>query len=462
MFGLGERLEKFLFDPTASVAEPWRRMLRVLRFPYALIRDLWNGELNLRAMSLVYTTLLSVVPLLAFSFSIFKGLGIHRDLEPIVFEFFRPVGDNATELTARVMGFVENISSGVLGSLGLAFLLFTVISTIQKIEESLNYVWRVERPRSFARRVTEYLSLMVVGPILVVAILGLTASAADSTVMHTIAGVWVLGDIMGMLGRLSTYVVVSAAFTFLYIFIPNTRVHFLPALAGGLVAGLLWVIVGAAFAAFVLYASRLALVYSSFAILITALIWIYVAWLILMVGAQLSFYVQNTQYLRRGQREIRMTPALTEQLALNTMYLVGKSFRSGEPGWTTSKLAGRLEVPSALLATVIRSLERANLLIVTEDERLMPARDLSEIDLSQVVDAARRHHRGEPWLHVRGTSVAERLATVIELAIRERLEGKSLRDLVETSEVTDPPPAITDPRPRITDPPPATDAPART
>lgn len=455
MFGLSERLEKFLFDPTASVAEPWRRMLRVLRFPYALIRDLWHGELNLRAMSLVYTTLLSVVPLLAFSFSIFKGLGIHRDLEPIVFEFFRPVGDNATELTARVMGFVENISSGVLGSLGLAFLLFTVISTIQKIEESLNYVWRVERPRSFARRVTEYLSLMVVGPILVVAILGLTASAADSTVMHTLAGVWLLGDIMGLLGRLSPYVVVSAAFTFLYIFIPNTRVHILPALVGGLVAGMLWVIVGAAFAAFVLYASRLALVYSSFAILITALIWIYVAWLILMVGAQLSFYVQNTQYLRRGQREIRMTPALAEQLALNTMYLVGKSFRSGEPGWTTSKLAGRLEVPSALLATVIRSLERANLLIVTEDERLMPARDLSEIDLNQVVDAARRHHRGEPWLHVRGTPVAERLATVIELAIRERLEGKTLRDLVETSEVTDPPSAITDP-------PPATDAPART
>jgi len=211
-------------------------------------------------------------------------------------------------------------------------------------------------------------------------------------------------------------------------------VRFLPALIGGLVAGLLWVMVGAAFAAFVLYATNLALVYSSFAILITALIWIYLAWLILLIGAQLSFYVQNPQYLRRGQREIRMTPALAEQLALNTMYLVGKSFRAGEPGWTTGKLAARLEVPSALLAIVIRALESANLLIATEDERLMPARDLAQIDLSQIIDAARRHHRGEPGIHVRGTPVAERLATVIELALRERLEGKSLRDLVETSE----------------------------
>ncbi len=442
MFGLADRLEKVVFDPAGSVPDPWRRVLRVLRFPYALIRDLWRGELNLRAMSLVYTTLLSVVPLLAFGLSIIKGLGIHPDLEPIIYEFFRPMGDNVTELTRRVMSFVENISGGVLGPLALAFLLFTVVSTIQKIEESLNYVWRVERPRSFARRVTEYLSLMVIGPILVVVIVSLTAAAGDSSLMQRLSGVVVVGDIVAMLGRLSPYVVVSAVFTFLYIYIPNTRVHLVPALIGGLVAGLLWVIVGAAFATFVLYASRLALVYSSFAILITAMIWIYVAWLILMVGAQLSFYVQNPQYLRRGTREIRMTPALCEQLALNSMYLIGKSFRSGEPGWTTSKLSARLEVPSALLATVIRAIERANLLIVTEDERLMPARDLSEIDLNQIVDAARRHHRGEPSIHVRGTPVAERLATVIELALRERLEGKSLRDLVETSE-TDVSPART-------------------
>lgn len=432
MFKLLERLEKLLFDPASTTLHPaWRRVLRILRFPYALIRDLLRGELNLRAMSLVYTSLLSIVPLMAFAFSIFKGLGVHRDLEPIVYEFFRPVGDNATELTARVMDFVENISSGVLGSLGLAFLLFTVVSTIQKIEESLNFVWRVERPRSFARRVSEYLSLMVVGPILLVVVVGLTASAADSALMHRIASIEPFGTLVTMFGRITSYLVVAGAFTFLYSFIPNTRVHFVPALIGGLVAALLWVMVGAAFAAFVVYSTQLALVYSSFAILITALIWIYLAWLILLVGAQLSFYLQNPQYLRRGQQEIRITGSLAEQLALNTMYLIGKSFRSGEPGWTTSKLAARLEVPSAILATVIRSLECANLLIATEDERLIPGRDLSEIDLNQIVDAARRHHRGEPVLHVRGAPEAEKLTTVIELALRERLEGRTLREMVE-------------------------------
>jgi len=434
MFDPTERLEHLLFDTPASIPEPWRRAVRLLRYPYALVRDLLRGDINLRAMSLVYTSLLSVVPLMAFSFSIFKGLGIHRDLEPIIYEFFRPVGNNATELTARVMGFVENISSGVLGSLGLAFLLFTVVSTIQKIEESMNFVWRVERPRSFARRVSEYLSLMVVGPILIVAVLGMTAAASDSALMQKLADVGALGDAVAFFGRSSSFLLVASVFTFLYMFIPNTRVRFKSAVIGALVAGLLWVMVGAAFAAFVVYSTQLALVYSSFAILITALIWIYLAWLILLIGAQLSFYVQNPQYLRRGQQEIRMTPALCEQLALNVMYLVGRAFRGGEPGWTTSKLASRLEVPSALLGTVVRALESANLLIAAEDERLMPGRDMAQIDLSQIVDAARRHHRGEPGLHVRGTPAAERLATVIELALRERLEGKTLSELVESAE----------------------------
>jgi membrane protein len=206
-----------------------------------------------------------------------------------------------------------------------------------------------------------------------------------------------------------------------------------PALIGGAVAGLLWVCVGAAFAAFVSHMSNLALVYASFAILLTALIWIYVAWQVLLIGAQLSFYVQNPQYMRRGQQEIRVTGALAEQLALNVMVLIGQSYRSGEPGWTTSRLAARLEVPSASLASVIRSLEAGGLLVATEDERLIPARDMSEIDLSQVIDCARRHHAGEPTLHVRGTPEAEKLTTVIELALRERLEARTLRDLVETS-----------------------------
>lgn len=432
MFDPIARVEKALFDPPALPLPPvTERVLRILRYPYALLRDFFRGEINLRAMSLVYTTLLSVVPLLAFSFSILKGLGIHRDLEPFIYEFFRPLGENAGNMTERVIGFVENVSSGVLGSLGLAFLLFTVISTIQKVETSLNFVWRVERPRSLARRISEYLSLMIIGPIAIVAMLGLTASVADIDVLEQLAALKPISTALVVVGRLVPYITVSLLFAFLYAFIPNTRVRFIPALIGGLFAGTLWAALGAAFTAFVSYSSSFELVYTSFAILITALIWIYISWLILLLGAQLSHYIQHPENMRLGQKEVRLTASLAEQLALNAMYLIAKSFKTGEPGWTPNRLAERLDVPGTLLGLVIRSLEGAGLLVGTEQEILVPGRDLAEIDLAKIIDAARRYHKGEPTAQVRGVQPAQKLAHEIELAFRERLKGKTLRELVD-------------------------------
>jgi len=432
MFHLQERIERLLFEPSGlPVEHAWAPVLRVLRYVYAILRDLWKGDLNLRAMSLVYTMLLAIVPLLAFAFSVLKGMGIHRDLEPLLYEFFRPVGDQAGELTLRVMSFVDKIQSGVLGSLGLAFLIYTVIATIQKVEESLNFVWRVERPRSWARRISEYLSLMIVGPILIVAAFGLTASLGSTSIVRWLHSYEPFGTVMYIGGKIAPYVLVTALFAFMYSFIPNTRVRTVPALIGGLAAGVLWVLAGAAFAAFVRYVSRLTVIYAGFAIILTALIWIYLAWLIVLIGAQISFYVQNPQYLRVGQVELRLTSSLAERLALNVMTLVGEDYRAGKKRWTTNALALRFDIPGATLAIVIHSLESAGLLVATEDETWMPGRDIGEITLADIADAARRHHGGEPRVHVRGTRVADDLAAEIDAAIHERFKDKTLRDLLQ-------------------------------
>jgi hypothetical protein len=131
--------------------------VRVLRYPYAVIRDLLGGEINLRAMGLVYTTLLSLIPLLAISFAILAAFGVSRDLQPIVYEFFRPMGNpGAAEITSRVMHFVGRVSNRIVGTVGLAVLLWTLVGTIKKVEDSFNFVWRVEHARGFARRITEY------------------------------------------------------------------------------------------------------------------------------------------------------------------------------------------------------------------------------------------------------------------------------------------------------------------
>src|SRR5215471_6767011 len=135
--GLINRIERWLFEPPDSlIGKPIALVGRILRYPYALLRDMGRGDLTLRAMSLVYTTLLSVVPLAALAFSVLKGLGYDEDLEPVVYHFLEPIGDKATDLTQQIMGFVENAKISVLGSIGLIFLLYTAISMVQKVEES--------------------------------------------------------------------------------------------------------------------------------------------------------------------------------------------------------------------------------------------------------------------------------------------------------------------------------------
>ncbi len=428
-----KRVEQLLFEPARQPDLPLlRKLLSVLRYPYALGRDLLRGELNLRAMGLVYTTLLSVVPLIAFAFAVLKGLGMQRDLEPLILEFLNPIGERANELTAQIMEFVDNTRGGVLGSLGLAFLIYTVISTVQKLEESFNFAWHVEQPRSVVRRVSEYLSLMVLGPIFVVVVLGLLGALADTRVSQWLASHEPFGSLLVGLGAAGPYLLVTAVFTFLYIFVPNTRVRFRAALAGGAVAGALWAASGAVFTSLVFASTRLVAVYAGFAIFLATLIWVYISWFILLIGAQLSFYVQNPRYLRAGQREVRLTSRLRERLALSVMYLVGRSFVGGERGWKPRALAARLDVPGSALASVTVSLEQAGLLVATEDERLVPGRALDQIGVPAILAAVRDEQHYESWLLARARTEpdADAVAEAVESAIRERTGGQTLRDLV--------------------------------
>ena len=426
------RLQEWLFDPPASVlGKPIGLLVRPLRYAYALGRDLARGELTLRAMSLVYTTLLSIVPLLALSFSVLKGLGFHRELEPVLYQFLEPIGDKAGELTARIMKFVDDVQGGVLGSIGLAFLIYTVVSMIQKIEESFNFVWRVEQPRSLARRFSEYLSVMVVGPVLIVAAFGLLAAVGNQKFVQMLAHTAVVGTAVIYFGEIVPYLLVIGVFTFLYAFVPNTKVKFRAALVGGAAAGILWVAGGMVFTSFVAASSQRVLIYAGFAIVIVALIWVYWSWLILLIGAQLAFYVQNPHSLRSGHEELHLTATLRERIALSVMYLLAKDFMHSEHRWSVNALSEQLELPSAALGPLITSLENAGLIVGTDDERLVPGRDLSAIMLAEIVDAVRRDTRNPRVPRIRCAGPAEQLAREADEALRNSLAGKTLWDLVE-------------------------------
>jgi membrane protein len=429
---LRRRIEQLLFDRHAPIPlkqAEW--LLGFLRYPYALVRDLLTGELNLRAMGLVYTTLLSLVPLVAFAFAVLKGLGVHRDLEPLLFEFLRPIGERAGELTTQIMSFVEKVRSGVLGSVGLAFLLYTVVTTIQKLEGAFNFAWHVERPRSLMRRISEYLSLMVIGPVFLVVAFGLLGAVAEQEIMRWLMSHEPLGTIIRGLGYAGPYLFVTSVFTFFYVFIPNTRVRLRPALAGGVTAGTLWAMSGMIFTKIVAASTNMVAIYAGFAIFLAALIWIYLSWLILLIGAQLSFYVQNPRYLRAGQAPVRLTSRLRERLALSVMLLIARNFVSGAKPWRLRGLAEQLEVPGSALETVIEALEHAGLLTTTDEEEVLPARDLESIGMHDILTAVRDERQYETWLlwRARTEPLADSIADSVEAVIRERTAGMTLREL---------------------------------
>jgi len=425
-----ESLEDGLFQKSRTMGPPWGATLRWLRYPAALIRDWLGGEINIRATSLAYTTLLSLVPLMVFSFSILKGLGARGDLRFLLHEFFRPMGSAATQLTESVMQFVTNMRGDLLGSIGLAFLVYTVITTIQKVEASFNFVWRVERPRSFGRRFTEYLSVMILGPILLGIAIGLLGSAEHSPFAQRLNSVAPLAGILGAAAQLVPYVLVTIVFTFMYCFIPNTRVRFRAALIGGVTAGIMWALVGKAFTAVIFYSSQMVAVYTGFAIVLTTLIWVYLSWLILLIGAQLAFYLQFPQYLRHGQETIELSGSDREQAGLSIMYLIGRDYGAGSKHWSAGTLATELDVPGIALAPVIACLERAGLILATEKDQFVPGRDPEGILLCDVLDAVRKLQTGRLLTVVQSETAAARVMGEVEAAIVERLGARSLKDLI--------------------------------
>jgi membrane protein len=415
----------------------WRRLLIIsMRMVVVLLRHLMQGQLNLRAMSLVYTTLLSLVPLLAVSFSVLKGFGVHNQIEPALMHFLAPLGPKGIELSNNIISFVENIKVGVLGSLGLVFLLYTVVSLIQKVESSFNYVWQVEHLRGLAQRFSNYLSVILIGPVLVFTALGMTATAMNNSVVQQLLSVEPLGQIVLMLGRLVPYLLVIAAFTFIYMFIPNTRVKPGAAVCGGLVAGVLWQSSGWAFAAFIATSSNYAAIYSGFAIVILLLIWLYLNWLVLLLGAQVAFYAQYPQYLTRYPVQLRLSNRLRERLALQIMLMVADHHLHQRDPWTAEALVHHLGLPMQPVHHVVQLMLDAGFLAQTSDEppAYLPRQDVATITLAELYRVVRTagENRLLTMRSVKHEVRVEQVMDTIQQAVENGLDGQTLKDMVES------------------------------
>ena len=431
------RLNAFVWNDDMRELSGWRRyLLFVLRVLHLLIKELVGGQLNLRAMSLVYTTLLSIVPLLAVSFSVLKGFGVRNNwIETQLYDLLTPLGPGSVELADKVISFVENVKVGMLGSIGIVLLIYTVIALLQKIESAFNFVWQIDHLRPLSQRVSNYLSVTLIGPVLIFSAVGFTATVLDTETAQQLVSIEPFGSLMYYGSKLVPYILVCLAFTLIYIFIPNTHVQFTAALVGGVIAGVLWKITGWGFAAFIASSSRYAAIYSGFAIVILLLIWMYLSWLILLVGSQIAYFVQHPKYMTLHREPMVLSNRMREQLALQLMFLIGYNYFHGKAAWTIDRFVDYLDLPGEPLQRTLRTLVDAGYLIEVDNDGVpvyLPLLDIENIRIIDVLTDVRcaRESRVLSLQQLTPVSAVAQLMSELNAAQQAVLGDRTLRSMV--------------------------------
>ena len=407
----------------------------ILQIITAIIRDLKNGQLSLRAMSLVYTTIISLVPLIAISFSILKGLGAHNQIKPFLLNTLQPLGDKKIEVTEKIIGFVDNIQVGVLGAVGIAVLLYTVIGLMQKIENAFNFVWGVEKSRNITKRFNDYLSVLFVGPLLILLSTAMTTSLTNGYIVEKINEVEQLKFVIPLFGVIVPYFILSVAFTFMYSFIPNTRVNIKAAFIGGLMTAFMWKLMGWGFTNFVAGSSNHTLIYSAFATIIVFMIWIYLVWLVLLIGSSISFYIQHPQFRQQKNKLLSLSPANKEAIALEVMLETAKRFYNGNNAPSINELSKICKFPLQAVDEVIFYLTQSELVSIEEGTgAIIPRRPLEHITYFDIIKSVRIRTKSNEETKLNNKNT-ENLKNEIDETLKKSFEKKTLKAMINTGKI---------------------------
>ncbi len=419
---------------TSTLNRPSAALVYILKLFYATGRGYTENELGLRSMGLVYSTLLSIVPLLAFSASILKAFGVvENKMEPFLANFLEPLGDKGPEITSQIIGFIDNINFGVLGVVGLLLLIYTSVSLIMKIEDSINHIWNVRRGRGIFRRFSDYITILLLGPVLIFSAIALTTSFESNAVVQRILDIEPLGTLVLLAAKFTPYLLVFLVFTFIYLILPNTKVSVKSAFVSGLVSAVAWQTTAWIFAFTVAKSTKYASIYSSLAVLILFMLWVYINWLIFLIGAQLTYCHQNLNTLDLGRTIFRLSNKVKEKLAFMVMYLIGYNFYHDKGKWTFESIVEHLELPQESVEDTIKELEENNLILeVGEDTPYyLPAKDIESIKLAEILDTARINSETDvlETRHISEPGV-DQITDRIDDAIYSSLGDLTLKDLV--------------------------------
>jgi membrane protein len=405
-----------------------------LRIGAVVGRDFIENLVKLQAMALAFKTLLSLAPLLAVIFSLLKAFGVHNRMEPALMEALAPLGEKGAEITTHLIGFVDRMKAGALGSVGLVTLFVTVMSLMGTIEEAFNHIWRVKAPRKISRKFSDYLSVILVGPVLVFAAVTITATLQSHAFVRQLLALEPFGTVILAVLRLVPYLTLWGAFAFFYMFVPNTRVRLKSALIGSFVAALLWQTVGWGFARFVASSTQYYAIYSSFAVLLLFLLWLHVGWVIVLLGAQVTYAHQSIRFYHRDRDSLASTPAGRERIALEMLLLMGQRFYQGMPPFAISQIAARVEIPVGAAKELMDQFQAGRLVLALSDEEsYVLSRDPKTISVKEILDCVRYGRDGRKLRSGASLeeSAIEELMLDVEQSVTATLEGKNLEMMIQ-------------------------------
>jgi len=369
-------------------------LIKQLRILLLATRGFGQDQCPLRASALTFYSILSIVPVVAMAFGIAKGFGFQEVLEKQLLERF----SGQEEVMIRVVDFahslLKNTKGGMIVSIGIVVLLWTVIKLLAHIEGSFNDIWEVKTPRSYGRKFSDYLSIILISPLLIL----MSSSAAVfittkiTLITEKVALIGMFSPMIFFMLKLTPYFLVWILFIFTYILMPNTKVNFSAGFIAGIIAGTIFQAAQLAYILFQVGVAKYNAIYGSFAALPLFLIWMQLSWLIVLFGAEISFAYQyvDTYEFEPDRRQI--SPAFKRLLTLQLAHRVISTFSKGKMPLTASKLSQTLEIPIRLVLQLLDELVECEIFSITEikgNEKLayQPARDINIITIKSIIEA---------------------------------------------------------------------------
>jgi membrane protein len=380
-------------------------VIRFVRIIVLAIRGFHEKECKFKASALTFFSLLSIVPIIAVMFGIAKGFNLQEQVKQQLLAKTQGQEEVIRKVIAFSDSLLANTNGGLIAGIGVAFLFWTIISVLSNIESSFNDIWGVIKPRSLARKFSDYLSTMLLCPVLLVISGGMTifVSTQIDSLTTKIPLLQNLGTAFWLLLKLLPFVSLWAAFTFIFAFIPNTKVRFTSALIGGIVAGTIIQIVQWIYIKFQIGVTNYGAIYGSFAALPLFLIWFQTSWLIVLFGAEVSFAHQNVETYEYEPDCLSVSHSFKTLLSLFiTQHIVGRFCRGEKPA-DASQLSQLLDIPVRLVRQILYELTESGILSEVKkngdsEMAYQPAIDVDKITVRFVIDNL--EHRGSAEIPV--------------------------------------------------------------